>query len=270
MKILKLLFFLFVFTLNSFAGGRKLVVTTTLIGSVVKEIGKEKIDVEILIPPGECPGHFDIKVNDILTLEKNPYLFVHGYENYFKKIKRIVKNPEFKVFILKEERNWQIPPVHLEVLKKVLEIVSDLFPDKKDYFYKNFLIRKKEIITFESEIKEKIKKNGFLGKKVICQKYLEDLLKYLGFEVIDTYGRKEDLNPQKIISFIERGKKEKVEIVIDNLQAGPDTGKVISDELKIPHIVFSNFPGGFKNTEDLTKTLRENLKYLFKKYGKEY
>jgi len=266
---LKILLFYFLFGILGFS--ENIVITTTSkISSVIEEIVEERIKVITLIPPGECPGHFDIKVNDILTLEKNPYLFAHGYENYLKKIKRTVKNPELKVFILKEEKNWQIPPVHLEVLKKVLKIVSVLFPDDKDYFYKNFLIRKKEIITFENELKEKIKKNGFFGKKIICQKYLEDLLKYLGFEVVDTYGRKEDLNPQKIISLIESGKKEKVEIVIDNLQAGSDTGKVISDELKIPHIVFSNFPGGFKNTEDLTKTLRENVRYLFKKYGKEY
>ncbi len=266
---LKILLFYFLLWILGFSENA-VVTTTSKISSVIEEIAGEKVKVITLIPPGECPGHFDIKVNDILTLEKNPYLFAHGYENYFKKIKRTVKNPELKVFILKEERNWQIPPVHLEVLKKVLKIVSDLFPDEKNYFYKNFLIRKKEIKNFESEIKEKIKENGFFGKKVISQKYLEDLLKYLGFEVVETYGRKEDLNPQKIISLIEKGKKEKVEIVIDNLQAGPDTGKVISDELKIPHIVFSNFPGGFKNTEDLTKTLRENLKYLFKKYGKKY
>ncbi|HOJ39649.1 MAG TPA: hypothetical protein PK644_04180 [bacterium] len=48
-------------------------------------------------------------------------------------------------------------------------------------------------------------------------------------------------------------------MVIDNLQAGPDTGRGLAEELKAAHLVFSNFPEG----ESLPALLERNLKELF-------
>ena len=264
--------FLFLFLICNlvFSQNYTVVSTTSSISSVLKEIGKEKLNVITLIPPGNCPGHFDIKVKDIQILEKTPFLFAHGYENYLEKIKRCIKNPDFKIYILKEKENWQIPSVHLEILKETFKILSTLFPKEKNYFYKNFLRVKGKIENFEKEIKRNMEENELIGKKIICNKYLTDLLQYLGFKVVDTYGRKESLTPRKISSLIEKCREENVEIVIDNFQTGSDTGKVISEQLKIHHVVFSNFPYVFKNTEDLTKTLKENIKRILKEYGKEY
>ena len=46
----------------------KVVTTTSLIEQIVKQVGKKKVDVVNIIPPSQCPGHFDVKPGDIQKL----------------------------------------------------------------------------------------------------------------------------------------------------------------------------------------------------------
>ncbi|MBM3241928.1 zinc ABC transporter substrate-binding protein [Candidatus Poribacteria bacterium] len=46
----------------------KIAVTTSSLGCIVKELGKEKIDVVTIVPSGMCPRHFDLKPKDAQAL----------------------------------------------------------------------------------------------------------------------------------------------------------------------------------------------------------
>ncbi|RKY63221.1 MAG: zinc ABC transporter substrate-binding protein, partial [Candidatus Latescibacterota bacterium] len=58
---LKILLFYFLLGILGFSENA-IITTTSKISSVIEEIGGKKVKVIPLIPPGECPGHFDIKV----------------------------------------------------------------------------------------------------------------------------------------------------------------------------------------------------------------
>jgi len=268
MHMVKFIFLSFFFAGSLLAQNYKIVVTTTLISAVVNDIGKEKVKVETLIPPGQCPGHFDIKISHLKSLEKTGILFAHGYENYLDKLRKVIKNPDFKIYLIKEDMNWLIPEMQLRANQEITGILSSLFPEEKKYFHQNLLKSEKQIKLLDKEIKEKIKQHQLKGKKVICDKYLKDLLSYLEFNIVETYGRKEELTPLKISSLIRKGREEKVELIVDNMQSGPDTGKSLADDLKIPHIVFSNYPGVYSKTDNLGNTLNKNAEKIFKIYEK--
>jgi zinc transport system substrate-binding protein len=107
------------------------------------------------------------------------------------------------------------------------------------------------------------------GTPCICNKHIKEMLEYLGLKVVATYGRKEELTPIEIKNLIKIGKEEGVLFIIDNLQAGLDTGKIIADELKISHLTISNFPNGFPKTPTLRETLLENVKRIVETYEKD-
>ncbi|MDO9573507.1 MAG: zinc ABC transporter substrate-binding protein, partial [Candidatus Contubernalis sp.] len=46
----------------------KVVTSTSLIASIVERVGGDRVDVVNIIPPAQCPGHFDIKPGDIQKL----------------------------------------------------------------------------------------------------------------------------------------------------------------------------------------------------------
>ncbi|HOM26764.1 MAG TPA: metal ABC transporter substrate-binding protein [bacterium] len=262
--LLKLRKFLTLFLLSKFCFSQTIICTTSILSSVVKDIAKDKVNVKTLVPPGICPGHFDIKIEDLKDIEKEGFIFAQGYEPYLEKIKKNIENPYFKIVLIETEGNSLLPKNQKIIYRKIFDEMAKIFPAYKEYFLKNFKTAEKEIDKIDKKIKEGEK---FLkGKKAICNKYIKDLLEYFGFEIIETYGRKEELTPEKIKEIIEKCKIKKLDIVVDNLQAGKDTGKIFAEEFKTPHVVISNFPYAFENTETLRDTLYRDFLIIIQKF----
>lgn len=244
------------------ACGQDLAATTSVLSSVIKDITKEQLKVETLVPSGSCPGHFDLNVNHLRLIEKTGILFAHGFEEYLEKIKQSVNNTQFTPFIIEVEGNWLVPESQKQAYGKITKILSGKFPKYADFFEKNRKQAEEGINETDRDIKSIAAEKKFSGKPVICNSHIKEILEYTGFDVVATYGRKEELTPSTIKNLINLCKEKKVRLVVDNLQAGPDTGRVISEELKIPHLAISNFPGVFPGTPTLRQTLYENVKRI--------
>jgi zinc transport system substrate-binding protein len=46
------------------------------------------------------------------------------------------------------------------------------------------------------------------------------------------------------------------------MQTGGEAGKSLAEELKTKHIVLSNFPGGYNNTETWEKAIDKNIQLI--------
>lgn len=257
---------LLTFICNAIA--QEIITTTSVLSSAVKEIVKDKLTTETLVPSGYCPGHFDIKGKHLADIEKSGLLLAQGFEPYLKQIKSSIKNPEFEPVIIEIEGTWFSSENQKKIYNKITEVLSEKFPQHREFFEKNLEEAIKEIEKTDSKVRDIVKKYGFTGKSIICNTHIKEVLQYIGLNVVATYGRKEELTPSEIKKLIETGKKEKVCMVIDNLQAGPDTGKVIADELKVPHITISNFPEGLPETPTLRHTLYRNTQLIINTYEK--
>ena len=58
----------------------EVVTSTSLIAQIVDRVGGEKIDVVNIIPPAQCPGHFDIKPGDVQKLADADLFLMHGWQ----------------------------------------------------------------------------------------------------------------------------------------------------------------------------------------------
>ncbi|HOL22332.1 MAG TPA: metal ABC transporter substrate-binding protein [bacterium] len=246
---------------------QEIITTTSVLSSAVKEIVKDKFIVETLVPSGYCPGHFDIKGSHLASIEKSGLLFAQGFEPYLEQIKNSIKNKNFSPVFIKTEGTWFSNENQQKIYIAITEVLSEKFPRYRSFFESNCRKTLREIENTDRTIKNMVKKQQLTGKPVICNGHLKDMLEYIGFKVVVTYGRKEEITPADIKNLINTGVKENVILVIDNLQAGPDTGKVIADELKVPHITISNFPEGIPETPTLRETLYKNTERIIKAYG---
>ncbi len=255
----------FLCVLTAVAGtafGQDVVATTSVLSSVIKDITREKVEVSTLVAPGSCPGHFDLKVSHLAAIEKSGILFAHGFEVYLEKIKDSIKRPQFKPHIIEVEGNWLVPASQKQAYSKITRVLSREFPRYKNFFGVNRRKSEKEIDLTDKKIKTLIAEKNLQGMRVICNNHIEGLIEYMGFEVVATYGRKEELTPLIIKNLVNISSEKNVRLVIDNLQAGPDTGLVVAEQVKIPHIAISNFPGVFPETNTLRQTLYEDVKRI--------
>ena len=243
------------------------VATTSILASVIKDIAGEKLEVVTLVPAGSCPGHFDLKVTHLTSIKKSALVFAHGFEEYLDKIMLSMGESRCRPFIIKTEGSWFLPDIQISVYERIGNILSVRFPEYKDYFEKNKGKVESEIVRSGIAVKKMIAEKKLAGSPVICNEHIKEMLEYMGFKVVGTYGRKEDLTVSDIKTIIREANKKNVILVVDNLQAGPDTGLVIAEQLKISHVAISNFPGVLPKAPTLRQTLYENAKRIIYVYG---
>ncbi len=221
----------------------KVVVTTSLIQGIVEEIGKDKVEVSTLIPSGMCPGHFDIKPQDMKALSSASLVLSQGWE-------RIPKTQKIGI-----EGNWMIPDIHIKAVEKITEILCRKDPENREGYRRNGEDYKKRVLALTHEIKKEAKR--LKGIKVVSSQYQKDFLEWLGLDVVGVYARPEDLTPKTLKEIIDRAKREGVRLVVDNLQSGKDAGLPIAEEIGAKHITLTNFP-----ENSYIESLRENVEKL--------
>jgi hypothetical protein len=77
---------------------------------------------------------------------------------------------------------------------------------------------------------------------VICAHHQKPLLQWMGFRVVETYTRKENMSARTYRTLIAAARTHNVALVVDNLQSGKKTGMPVARESDAEHIALSNFP----------------------------
>ena len=237
------------------------VATTSLIGSIVENIGKGRVNVTTIVPAGMCPGHLDIKPEEIKNIQDAGVVIVHGWERWIEKLIKSSKN-RLPVRTVGIEENWMIPDVQIRAAEEIAGILTAANPDEKKWYQENLADYEGEVRTLTTKI-EKIKK-GSDNVKIICSSQQEGFLKWLGFKIVASYGRPEELSPGEIMGLIEEARDKNVTLVVDNLQSGADAGKSIAKEIGAKHITLTNFPLG---DSSYTDALKENINKIGEALG---
>ncbi len=217
-----------------------LIATTTMIKSVLYNIGKDKVEIEVITPMGMCPGHFDVKPHHIKVMQKSLAIFYHGWEPWMKALREKLYIDENKFYKLENNGSITVPENYILAVKEATEVLIKIKPEYKEYFVSNSFEYINKVKDKVKEIEKKI--SDIKGKPVICSEQLKSFLSWLDINVVKSYRRAEELSPREIMNLIDIVRKNKVMAVIDNLQSGSDIGKIVSSETGVVHIVLSNFP----------------------------
>ena len=110
----------------------KVVTSTSLIASIVERVGGDGVDVVNIIPPAQCPGHFDVKPSDIQKLAEADLFLLHGWqgEMFSQELIDSANNPDLTVISLdipsNPQSNWMVPSVQQEATDGVAAALSQV------------------------------------------------------------------------------------------------------------------------------------------------
>ena len=244
----------------------KVVATTSLIGSIVERVGGERVDVVTIIPSGMCPGHFDIKPGDVKMLEKAQILLQHGFagESFLNDMLNLVDNPELLKMTMNVEGNWMVPDIHIQAVDKIAEVLCQADPGGSIFFKSAASNYKDEIKGLGMQIQAEAERLTADRIRVACSKMQTQFVEWLGFDIVTTFERPENLNPQKFQRIIKKARAGEVKLIIDNLQSGGKGGLPIAYETGGAHIILTNFPLEYEGKVSYPKSLKENADKLFK------
>lgn len=225
---------------------------TILSGMVASLLPRHRYYVEAILPPGQCPGHYDVKFSDIEKMKKADLLVAFKGMPYLDKAK---SSGAAQLLVDTQGRNWMAPDSYLYGLTVLGDRLSERYPEDKD----RIGVTRKEVIDRlrleTNALKARIERAGIGGRAVIASSLQKEVLQWMGFQIVGEYGRPETISAREIVRLSKIGRDRRVILVVDNLQSGPDAGKGVAETLGVPHVVLTNFP----SEKGYLATLRENV-----------
>ena len=239
---------------------------SSFITSIIQNVSDGKLEARTFIPPGVCPGHYDVKSSDIEALANSKAFFIHNYQQNYENVTGLIEaaeNPALIVTVINITGNWMTPPVQAEAVGKIAEALGEIYPENAAYYQGNATERVQVILSKGVEVKYTLIEAGIEEVKVICAEMQAGFVGWAGFDIVATFGRPEDLSPADVNQLITEAKQAGVALIIDNLQSGSTTlGASIEQDVEAIPVTISNFPGGFENTETWEKAIDKNVDLL--------
>ena len=232
------------------------VATTSVIGSVVKDLAGDRVELYVIASPAICPAHHDIKPSDVYTFSKASLILYHGFEPW---VKDLYEASGSKAKLFRVSGPWNTPDGIKSYYKRVASVLRDeLGIDVSDEL--------KEVLPKIDSLAEKLKSEAGRTEvskvKVIAMKWVEGFVKWLGFDVVADFGPPEKLSSADVEKLVETGKREKVILVISNLQSGIKFGESLASEIGANHIILTNFPWTDPDLKTLMDVLERNAERL--------
>jgi len=249
----------------------KVVTTTSLIASIVEKVGGDKVEVANIIPPAQCPGHFDVKPSDIQMLADAKLFLMHGWqgEQFTQQLIQSANNPELKVVALNIAGNWMTPTVQAQAVGNITSALAEIDPQNAAYYQSNAELELAAITAKDNELQAELAAGNLSHVNVICDEQLTDLVQWAGFNVVASYPRPEDISAKQMQELIDQAKQAGAVLVIANLQSGTsDAAVTIANGIGAVQVTLSNFPGGFDNTETWEKAIDEDVNLMLQAVAK--
>ena len=225
---------------------------TILSGMIASLLPSSRYNVKSILPPGQCPGHYDIKLSDIEKAKKADLTVSFRGMPFMDKAG---SDAGAQIFVDAGGRNWMTPVSYIYGLSLLADELCKRFPEDTDVIMsrKNGAIS--DVKAGANLLVEKIKRAGISGCPIITSSMQKEPLTWMGFRVVGEYGRPEAMSARELVRLTKIGKDQNIIMVADNLQSGPDTGKGIAETLGVPHVVLTNFP----SEKGYLATLGENV-----------
>jgi len=243
----------------AFAQDEKPVVaaTTTVLGSVVRDLAGDRVEVVVILNPSLCPAHYDVRPSDVYLLQRANLILYHGFEPW---MDRLVEAARASAPLVKVSGPWNTPEgleKYYEAVKEALE--EHLGLDVSEGFERS-LARLKSV---EGELKGRAEELGVSKVKVISMAWQKPFLSWLGFQIVADYPPPEKLSSKDLVELVEVGKREGVVMVVDNLQSGTGFGRTLAERIGALHVVLTNFPETEPGVSNVTNLYEHNAETLF-------
>ncbi len=238
------------------------VTTTSVLASIVRDLAGDYVDVQYIVSPSMCPGHYDVKPSDIELIREASLILAHGMEwrGWLRElINSANQTGDLHVPIYNVTGSWNTPPALSSMYSRVASIIDkELGIDTGDKLDKCLAAINKT----DEELSEIAKENNFNGTPVVVMAWQSAFVSYLGFKIVATYGPPEFLSPSDIVNIEENATEFGAVLVIDNLHSGVSVGEKIANDVGVVHVVLINFPEVVPGINNVTEMMLYNAHLL--------
>jgi len=240
----------------------EIAVTNSYLGCAVRELCGDDTEVLCLVPPGMCPGHFDISPLQVNQLCGCRMLLLFDFQKQVEGTLSRVKERGLKTALVREAGGLCVPETYLAVCREVGDILSSEYPERKARYQQRLTVIEKDMKHLQEELLEKVQQAGISSAKVLVSNHQVDFVSWLGLETIATFVGSDIETVAGIEQCIRKAKDQGVRFVIANKQEGTALAKALAERLGARAVVFGNFPELSGGASGFGALLRANVKAL--------
>ncbi len=253
-------------SLRDTPGEQPIVAGSTHIAQVVDDLSGGQCAVHNLIPPAMCPGHFDLRPSDVSIVAQARAILLHPWQKAMPNITDVLSSantPAGKVIVIDVPGNWMVPEVLAEGVMATAQVLGKVDPRNAAVYQQKAEERREEVLRFGDEQADRLAEAGAQSIRVICPAIIEELVEWAGFDIVLGYERPEDLSVGDVQDLVRTAREAGVTLVVDNLQSGDaHLSRTLARDAGAGHVVLSNFPGGFAETETWEQALTKDVDLL--------
>lgn len=234
------------------------VVTTSILEEAVHELGEAAagVDVVRLIPPGSCPGHFDLSPRAVPSIRSADAIVRHHYQGYLESQIVDLGVEDATVTVAETKGSLLVPINYAGLVRMVADILAELLPGQRERLISAANEVSLRLLELEEEIRDR--PSPWRGAPVIASFQQAGFSRWLGLDLLAEIGRPEDLTPRDLELLMHH----RPAMVIGNLQEGLQSATTLAERMSVPLVVFSNFPDAAGYGSGYDQLLRSNLERL--------
>lgn len=243
----------------------KVAVTIGPYANFVKIVGKEYVDVHVLVPPGADPELYEPAAQTFVQLSKTKLYFMSGLLPFEKtmapRLKSINKNLEIvdlSKFVKLNDGDphiWISPPMVIVQVQTIEKTLSKLDPAHQKKYQTNASAFIKELQNLDKTFKtqlEKKKNRTFLTMHPSFGYLAQDY----GLTQLALEHEGKSPHPKYIQTVIQKAKKDKIHYLLRQKEISPTTAKSFAGPLKLKIVEVDPLsPHYLENTKEFFKLL---------------
>jgi len=243
--------------------GRPVVgVTTSYIECAVHDLAGDASRTVRLLPPGTCPGHFDVTPRMVRALRRCPVLlrfdFQAGLDEQFSRLTA----SGMRIIAVPAGKGLCVPETYAATCRAVCAALAGCLPTRADAFVERLKEVEARMARLDGELRARVAAAGIQGAPVVSSGHQAAFCEALGLRVVATYTGGDEQSLARLEALIGQGEEAGVRFVIANLQEGPQLADPLAQRLGARAVVFSNFPSMSAEQDTFDELVEANLRAL--------
>lgn len=239
------------------------VATNVIFGEFAEIIGEDLIEVFTITPMGFCPAHYDLRPSDIAAVAGAALVIYQGFEPWMETLLDSFEGGQQQTRTLQLPGEWNHPPDIVEKYNLIAAALTEILPMEQVTFEENAAEYEGKLTALAETLKEKAENLNVGSIPALSILWQAEFVSWLGFEVVATYGKPEELSLRDLVKLARIGKEQHVLLIIDNEQSGADFGEKLAGEIGAIQVVLTNFPGTSPEIDSYLAMLETNAEALF-------
>jgi len=234
-----------------------LVVTTSLLEAAARDYAAalpEGVEIVSLIPPGSCPGHFDLPPRMVPLLRRAKLVVRHDFQQGLDDKMRKIGGGRLPIRAIAAKGSLLIPEHYAAMSAELAEALAEAWPAQAGTIRSRQQAVARDLAALGGSIQGAPR--PWRGANVIASQQQRAFCVWLGLDVVAALARPDDVSPRELAELL----RSEAVLVVGNLQSDAQAARSLAARKNVPVAVFSNFPAVAEN--GYASLLATNLKEL--------